>query len=58
MSCRRRPSWALIAILENDIRETAQLVGLEPEEILEREPGLLEQAKAQCRKFCCRSAMC
>lgn len=44
---QKAPILGAIAILENAFDETAQLVGLEPEEILEREPGLLEQAKAQ-----------
>ena len=44
---QKAPILGAIAILENAFDETAQLVWLEPEEILEREPGLLEQAKAQ-----------
>jgi hypothetical protein len=34
-----------LAVLENAFDETAEIVGLRPEEILEREPGLLQRAK-------------
>jgi hypothetical protein len=45
MALRKAPILAALAILENGYNQTAQIVGLSPDQIMERERSLLQRAR-------------